>query len=322
MARMESPSDSGETVTPCTDAWGRLPVAQQGYVPVDRAQLFYREIGQGQLVIVMHGGPSFDHTYLLPDLDRLADAARLIYYDQRGRGKSGGNVQPEDVSLASEVADAEALRQHFHLDTVAVLGHSWGGLLALEYATRFPEHVSHLILMNTAPASYQDWLLFDEELRARRGPGEQETMQALASSASFEEGDADTRADYYRLHFRPAFARPDQLDRLVARLRTNFAGMTRTDMLRARQIGARLFDETAESSDYDLLPQLTRLRIPTLVIHGDHDFIPVACAAHIAQAVPDARLIVLDDCGHFASMESPEAVRTEIIAFLARAGRC
>lgn len=322
MARMESPSDSDEGFTPRTDVQGRQLAARHGYVPVDHAQLFYREVGQGQPIIVMHGGPAFDHTYLLPELDRLADAARLVYYDQRGRGRSAGNVHPADVSLASEVSDLQAVGQHLQSDSVAVFGHSWGGLLAMEHATRFPEHVSHLILMNTAPASYDDWILFEEELLARREDGEQETMQALASSASFEEGDADTHADYYRIYFRSAVARPDQLERLVARLRATFAGMTRTDMLLVRQIGARLFDETAESSGYNLLPQLTRLRIPTLVIHGDHDFIPFECAAHIAQAVPDARLIVLDDCGHFASMESPEAVRTEIITFLASADHC
>jgi proline iminopeptidase len=145
-------------------------------------------------------------------------------------------------------------------------------------------------------------------------------MDALESSASFEAGDPDTRADYYRIHFRPAFARSDHLERLVTRLRASFAGMTRSDMLRAEKIAERLFAETAESSEYDLIPQLTRLRIPTLVIHGDHDFIPVECAAHISQAMADARLAVLDDCGHFASMDSPEAVHKEVISFLAAAG--
>jgi proline iminopeptidase len=254
-------------------------------------------------------------------MDRLANSFRLIYYDQRGRGKSARNVHPEDVTLASEVADVEALRQHFHLDSVALLGHSWGGLLALEYATRFPEHVSHLILMNTAPVSYQDWIVFDEELENRRESGEHEKMQALASSANFEAGDPDTRADYYRIHFRPAFARSDLLERLVARLGASFTGVTRTDILRVRHIAERLFDETAESSEYDLLPRLTRLSIPTLVIHGDHDFIPLECAAHIAEVIADARLVVLDDCGHFPYIEAPEAVRDAISAFLGASTR-
>lgn len=289
---------------------------RDGYIPLDCGSIYYRDIGQGRPIIVLHGGPSFDHTYLLPEMDLLAETFRLIYYDQRGRGKSTSDVRPEDVSIASEVADLNALGEHLQLDSVALLGHSWGGLLALEYAIRHPERVSALILMNSAPASYQDWIHFDEELNARRVHGEQDRMQDLAASASFGEGDPDARADYYRIHFRPGLARPDELGQLVARLRARFAGMTRTDMLLAGNISERLFDETAESSRYDLLPQLTRLRVPTLVIHGDHDFIPIECVAHVAEAIIGAQLVVLEDCGHFAYLERLEAVRKEIVAFL------
>ena len=87
-------------------------------------------------------------------MDRLSDSFRLIYYDQRGRGKSAAHVQPEDVSLASEMQDVESVRAFFRLESAVVLGHSFGGLLAMEYALRHPDRVSHLILMNTAPASY------------------------------------------------------------------------------------------------------------------------------------------------------------------------
>src|SRR5512133_939957 len=117
----------------------------EGYIPVENAELYYREVGQGQPIIVLHGGPDFDHTYLLPDLDRLSDSFRLIYYDQRGRGKSARDVQPDDVSMESEIEDLESVRKYFQLDSVALLGHSWGALLALEYAIRHPRRVSHLI---------------------------------------------------------------------------------------------------------------------------------------------------------------------------------
>src|SRR5215469_4019807 len=90
---------------------------------IGNASLYCREIGQGQPVIVLHGGPDFDSAYLLPDLDRLADKFRLIYYDQRGRGKSAEGVQPDDVTLASEIDDADRVRQHFQLESTALLGH-------------------------------------------------------------------------------------------------------------------------------------------------------------------------------------------------------
>src|SRR5258707_15714328 len=80
---------------------------RESRIPVGKASLYCREIGRGQPIIVLHGGPDFDHGYLLPELDRLADAFRLIYYDQRGRGKSADHVQPEDVTLTSDVDDLD-----------------------------------------------------------------------------------------------------------------------------------------------------------------------------------------------------------------------
>src|SRR6266536_728445 len=83
----------------------RTAAPRESRIPVGKTSLSSREIGRGQPIIVLHGGPDFDHGYLLPDLDRLADAYRLIYYDQRGRGKSADQVLPDEVTLTSDVDD-------------------------------------------------------------------------------------------------------------------------------------------------------------------------------------------------------------------------
>ena len=70
----------------------QIPVVREGYIPINKGEIYTREIGQGKPIIILHGGPDFDHTYLLPDMDRLSDTYRLIYYDQRGRGKSAQNI--------------------------------------------------------------------------------------------------------------------------------------------------------------------------------------------------------------------------------------
>jgi proline iminopeptidase len=198
---------------------------------------------------------------------------------------------------------------------MALLGHSWGGLLALEYAIRHPGRVSHLILMNTAPVSSQGWDLMRARFRALRRPDEQEQMQALASTAGFQGRDPDALTDYYRIYFRPGFARYGQLERLAERLRTSFSEPATPIAFR---IGDRLFNETLLSAEYDLSPKLAALRVPTLVIHGDQDFIPLECAAHVAETIPGAQLAVLNQCGHFSYMEAPEAVREAIVIFLGR----
>jgi proline iminopeptidase len=261
-------------------------------------------------MVVLHGGPDFDHSYLLPEMDRLSRSFRLIYYDQRGRGKSGENVQPEQVSIESEIEDLEGLREYLCLESVAILGHSWGALLALEYAIRHPDRVSHLILMNTAPVSRDDLVLLREE-RRRKTPDDIEKMKAISSTAAYQAGDLETVEAYYRVHFRSAIRRPEHLEKVIGRLR---AKMTPDVIRKARAIEDRLYQLTWAKRDYNLLTELKRLSMPTLVLHGDSDFIPLACAGHVAEAIPGARLVVLAECGHFSYLECPDEVHREIVA--------
>jgi proline iminopeptidase len=283
----------------------------EGYVPVEGARLYFRDIGGGPPLIILHGGPGFDHGYLLPDMDRLADRFRLVYYDQRGRGQSTWSVLPTAVSLQSEISDLDALRANLRLDQTALLGHSWGGLLALKYALHHPEHISHLILLNTCPASYNDFQVFEQELAAR-DPTDAEQMRELESLPAYAEGDLETRAAYYRLYFGETLHPPELRERLIAQLQV---GWTRESVLTMRATVSRLFPETVQLPEYNLLPQLTRLRIPTLIVHGDYDFVPLASAVHIAEAIPDARLVVVRDCGHFSYLERPDEVHQALSEF-------
>lgn len=286
-------------------------VPRDGYIPVENARLYYREIGLGRPLIILHGGPDFDHSYLLPEMDRLADSFRLIFYDQRGRGKSARDVQPEDVTIQSDVKDLECLRKYFRSNSVVVLGHSWGALLALEYAIRYPAHPSHLILMNPAPVSHGDYELLKRD-RREKTPADIEELRTRSADPKYQQGDPDTVAERYRIHFRATIRPPELLGQVIQRLRSSF---TKEGILKAREIEKRLMEETWSSRDYDLLPKLKELNIPTLVISGDYDFIPTECAAHIAAAIPKAHLVVLKDCGHFSYLEWPGQVHKKIDDF-------
>jgi proline iminopeptidase len=284
-------------------------------IPVGGAELYARDIGQGTPIIVLHGGPDFDHSYLLPELDRLSDSYHLIYYDQRGRGRSADGVQPDDVTLASDIADLEKVRQYYHLDSVVLLGHSWGTVLALEYALRHPDRVSHMILMNPAPASADDYKQLKSEWMEKR-PEDMERRKAIAATASFQEADTEAVVASYRIHFKPALARSEDYEKLISRMQAAFIRQGNAGILKARAVESRLMSETWAAPEYNLLPRLKSLRIPTLVITADHEFIPISTAEHIAQALPNARMVTLKDCGHFAYMESPVAVREQIDSLL------
>ncbi|HYM26308.1 MAG TPA: alpha/beta hydrolase, partial [Vicinamibacterales bacterium] len=251
--------------------------------------------------------------YLLPDMDRLADGYRLIYYDQRGRGRSADGVRPEDVSMRSEVADLDAVRAHFQLPKTAVLGHSWGGVLALEYAIAHPDRVSHLILLNSGPASADDYAKFRAHYLEVQGAA-MDRQRAIAGGDAYKAADPDAIEARYRIHFAPAFQRVENLDALLPRMRPTFE----SGVLLARAVEDRLTAETWALKGYDLRPKLARLKIPTLVVWSDHDFIPFDTTKDIADAIPGARLVTLKACGHFSFLECPAEVRAAVDEFFQR----
>ena len=284
-------------------------------IPVGSTSLYARAIGRGQPVIILHGGPDFDHGYLLPDLDRLKDAFRLIYYDQRGRGRSADHVRPHDVTLTSDVDDLDKVREHFLLDAPALLGHSWGAVLALEYAIRYPTRVSHLILMNPAPASVSDLAVFRKAYLEKLG-ADMDRQRDIVASAAYQAGDPEAVAARYRIHFKPALKRPEDYEKLMATMKAGFISQGKEGIVKARAIEDQLMRDTWQAASYDLIPTLRNLRIPALVIAGDHDFIPLQIAEHIAQALPHAKLLAIKDCGHFAFLECPGEVRKALTSFL------
>lgn len=283
-------------------------------IRVGSASLYVREVGRGRPIIVLHGGPDFDLGYLLPDLDRLADRYHLIYYDQRGRGRSADNVLATDVSLTSDLADLEQVQQHVGFDSTAVLGHSWGAVLALEYALRHPQRVSQLVLMNPAPVSTRDLALFRAAYLKSLGADMDRQRQIVATDA-YKRADPETVAARYRIHFEHALQRPQDYEKLMATMKAGFIRQGPDGILKARAAEDALMRDTWDVDGYDLLPKLHDLAIPTLVLTGEHDFIPTDVAAHIAQAMPHARLATLKDCGHFAFLERPDDVRRALDGF-------
>lgn len=283
------------------------------------ASLYVRTIGRGPSVLVLHGGPDFDTSYLLPEMDALSDGYRLIYYDQRGRGKSAEKVHAEDITLATELADLDAVRQHSGLESVVVLGHSWGAVLALEYALRHPNRVSRLILLNPAPASASDRQMLVTSYLEQLGP-DMERQNQIRNGKAYKEGDPDAVAARYRIHFEHAFARTADYEKVMLRMDSAFHRQGKAGILKARTAEDKLYRDTWERAGYDLMPRLRGLRIPTMVIVSDRDFIPSAIGEHIAQAIPGAKLVTLEDCGHFSYLECAPQVRRALDGFL-RGGR-
>jgi proline iminopeptidase len=279
---------------------------QEFYVDADNAKLFCRTIGKGKPLIVIHGGPGLSQDYLLPQLYDLAKHHFVIFYDQRGAGQSTGEIKEETMTIATMIKDLEALRIAFHLDKISLLGHSWGGLLAMHYSIEHPERVEKLILSNSSPASSNEFALFAKEY-ARRTSEIQADITKIQSTQEWQNGDPEQHARIFRLIFRTYCHSPKDADLLNLR-------MTSAAFLNGSKI-LQIF-RTERTKPFDLHEALQKLRVPTLIIHGDDDPVPLQAAQHLHESIPGSKFVVLKDCGHFPYVEQPEEYFKSVHEFL------
>jgi len=169
--------------------------------------------------------------------------------------------------------------------------------------------------MNPAPASAADLTLF-RQAYARELGADLTRQRQIVASAAYQEGDPEAVTARYRLHFKPALMRREDYEKLIERMHAAFVSQGKEGIVKARAVEDRLYQDTWQRPNYDILPKLRALSIRTLVITGDHDFIPGTIAAHIAKAMPNSELVLLKDCGHFAYLECPIDVHMHIDAFL------
>lgn len=263
------------------------------------AELYCKIMGQGSPLIVLHGGAGFlTHDYFLPHLERLAENNLVIFYDQRGLGKSSGDITTDQINLTTYVEDIEVIRKSIGANKIALLGHSWGGFLGMHYAFAHPESVDQLILVGTMPVSTSDLGLFFAELGKRFAPY-QEELDKIAASELYLSGDPSTVVKNLSISFQTYMYHPENINKLNL-------WMPQAANLRGLKVWD-IFRENVFMKPYDLTPELKKLTCPTLIIHGDADIIPFVTAEHIHAVIPGSKLVKIDQCGHFPFVEQPEA---------------
>lgn len=299
-------------VLPAFQTDERSPLVVDGLRLINGTPLYCMSIGAGIPVLILHGGPGLDHSYLLPQITKLVDPYELILFDQRGCGRSSAKVDSSAMNLESLIEDIDGVRQAYNLEKVNLMGHSWGGLLAMFYAIRHPDRINSLILIATTPASSK---LRDESFRimaehtSRADSIEEST---IAESELFKRREPKTMARYFRILFRGAF-----YNRALAEsLNFDFP----------RDYGARsrlmqyLSKDTALKS-YDISQQLGVLRCPVLIIGGDRDFSPPQANEQIHSHIENSHLVTLKDCGHFPYIDAPVQFFPLVRDFLSKVPR-
>jgi len=265
--------------------------------------LFERRTGEGPEVVVLHGGPGAHHDYLLPGFDALATGRTLVYYDQRGGGRSPvGRDVP--VGWREHVADLDAMRDVWGQDRLHLCGYSWGALLAMLYAIAHPDRVASLALVSPAPAAKGERGVYEQALAERNT-----TPELIAARVELQQGGmrSSNIAAYNKRLFELAVTGYFH-DPMRARELTPFRITGRTQQEVWNSLG----------DDFDLRPALAKLTIPAIVIHGDDDPIPLGTAAATAAALR-APLVVLPSCGHVPYVEAPVEFLAALDPFLPRA---
>ena len=265
-------------------------------------------MGKGYPLVLMHGGPGLDYKTLLA-LKPLADQFTLVFYDHRCNGHSEG-ADVTTMTMDNLTADADALRQALGFDQWALLGHSFGGNVALEYTLRYPQSLSHLVLMNTGGDQW--WANHNAmDILAKRGY----SPSTVEAARRFYNGQI-TRSEFLTIFLKinKAYSYDNSINLL-----TMVQGLVMGYMPKMRP-EALIFGYGQVLQGWSVMDRLGEIQVPTLVIAGTYDFLfPPEHQKQLAAGIPNSRLVLINHAGHNPDMEQPIETLKAISDFLADA---
>ena len=296
-----------------------MPI-EEGLVDNGGVILYFKSVGHGPPLVIVHGGPGASHDYLLPNLYRLAASYRLVFVDERGSGRSPRLEDTGQYTVEKMADDVEAVRVALQLGKIALLGHSYGGVVAEAYAFKYQDHLSHLILgstfastrkLNEALARMK--LAMPAEKRAR--------LEALELSGLFGKGEPWERRRYPDEYAKLAWgigyfpylydARPDaNFDPLT----TNTANSW--DLYRTMWGSHGEFVVDGNLTEVEWVDRLAEIKVPTLILVGDHDQSDPAMSREMHAKIPGSRLVVLPSSGHMTFVDQPDLFMKAITDFV------
>lgn len=295
----------------------RAQSAGEGYIRTgDGVRLFYKVVGSGpEVLVAVHGGPGNTMDSILPDLEPLAKGRTVIYYDQRGNGRSDLINDRGKLALSKHVEDLEAVRQHFKLDKMTLLGNSWGGLLVAAYAAAHPDRVERMILHSPAEPTRALAVEAVEEIQQRMDQrydrDTRHRFRELSNPETWLKA-ADPRAvcrEFYKLLLPIYVSKPES----ATRLKGDVCAGSLDAVRRQQSVNTQVWESLGE---WNMLASVSVLKSPVLVIHGAADPIPVESSQAWAAAMPGARLLLISGAGHVPQVEQPDIFFAAVETFL------
>jgi proline iminopeptidase len=275
-----------------------------GRIPIRDASLYVDVTGHGYPLLLMHGGPGADHWTLAP-FRQLADQFTLIFYDHRCNGRSQG-APVSSMTFENLTADAEELRRRLGYERWAVLGHSFGGHVALEYALRYPRSLSHLVLVDTG--------------------GDSRWSQHNAAEVLARRGYSPDKVELVRRWFNGEFP-PRRMPLILLRIGSAYYSRPSLPLVTRELIHggwrskmrpeAMIFAGRHLLKGWTVMDRLGEITAPTLIVAGRDDFIfPPEHQRELAAAIPHAHLRLIDRAGHNPHAEQPAEVMRAIKDFV------
>jgi L-proline amide hydrolase len=290
--------------------------AAEGYMPFRVYRTWYRTVGDGEddgklPVLYLHGGPGGTHDYLEPLEGMAGTGRRAIFYDQLGCGKSDLPDDPSLWKVETFLDELGRIREHLGLERLHIFGNSWGGMLAMEYALTGPAGVASMIVASS-PASIPQWVAEANRLRSLLPDEVQETLTRHEEAGTTDSPEYEEAClVYYKRHVCRLDDWPDCVNR-------SFRFIEEHGVVYRTMNGPSEFHVTGPLKDWDISGQLGEIRIPTLVITGEHDEATPAINEAVSSGISGSESVVYPGCSHMAHVEDPEGYMRVLDGFLTR----
>ncbi len=294
----------------------------EGYVDVNGVLIYYKTIGHGSPLLIVHGGPGASHDYFLPALIPLATRHTLVFIDERGSGRSPKLDDPKLYTVENMADDVEAVRKALRLGKISLLGHSYGGVLAQAYALKYQQNLSHLILASTFPSTREMNEVLAREKNAMP-EDKRKRLEELEQAGLFGKGEVWEHgrypAEYATLAWGYGYfpfvygARPDPNYDPQGQNTTNSWALYR-EMWGSD--GEFVIDGNLKSVEY--VDKLPTIKVPTLVIVGEHDECDPALSKEMNSKIAGSKLVIVPNAGHMTFEDQPSFFINSVKEFLAK----
>ncbi|PEQ52411.1 alpha/beta fold hydrolase [Bacillus cereus] len=268
------------------------------FIKVNNYQLYVDLIGEGEPIVFLHGGPGSEHRFFLPHMVPLSKKFKLVFYDQRGCGKSDLS-ENDQYSMKNEVENLEALRIQLGFEKMNLFGESWGSILALLYATTYPERVNKILLTAAIGVTSKGLERVSKELEKRLTEDDKIKLSKWEENVKIEEASIE---DLFQI-LDPYYV--FSLETLNRKEKNTFSDEVN------KAIGTDI------KNNYDVTENLHKIsNIPILVAQGSHDILtPSIIKELFSEHIPHLQLVEIEECGHWTVVEQPEKMYNVALSF-------